>query len=89
MEKMLTRLLYGIIGAFLGFIAGGILAYPIALLITPKGQDAAFAFVFIFALITSQLGMILGPCLAMRILERRKTRQNKQWSLRAAARNSL
>jgi MFS family permease len=78
MKKIFKRFLYGMIGAFLGFISGGILAYLIALLITPKEQDATFAFVFIFALITSQLGMIIGPYLTIGIIERRKTHSEQE-----------
>ncbi len=56
---------------------GSVLAYLIAFFITPKGQDSSLMFIIIFALITSQLGMILGPYLAIRMFERKKDLHNK------------
>ena len=79
-EKILKGLIGGVIGIVLGFFAGGLLAYPIALLITPRGQVTSLAWLFVFALITSQLGMILGPFVVIRILERRN-RTTQKWTI--------
>lgn len=77
MEKILKRLLYGLIGIIAGFFMGGVLAYLIAFFITPKGQDPSLMFIISFALITSQLGMILGPYFVIRMFERKKNLHNK------------
>ncbi len=69
-EHILKRLIYGIVGLILGLFAGGIVAYLIALFVTPKGKDPALIFVLTFALITSQAGMILGPYLTDRFIKK-------------------
>ena len=87
-EKIMRGLIGGVIGIVLGFLAGGILAYPIALLMTPEGQDPSLAWLFVFALITSQLGMILVPYIVIRVFERKKKVHNQMQNIVANAPNS-
>jgi len=73
--KILIRLFFALVGAIIGLLLGGAASYIISLLITPEGQETTLIFIIIFALVTSQIGLILGPYIAIPILN------NTRWRL--------
>ena len=75
MVNHLKRIVFSLVGACLGAAAGGLLTYLIILFLIPERQDQAFIFIVVFALITSQLGMLLGQYFTIRHLEKRDKAQ--------------
>lgn len=71
-KNLSERILYSLVGAFLGLSIGGFLTYLIIFIFIPKEQGAALIFIIVFALITSQLGIILGQYFALKKLEKQK-----------------
>ncbi len=71
MKKILIRITISLLGAFLGLIIGGILTY----LIFPS--DKGLIFLWVFVLITSQIGMIVGSSLSIWYFDKRKNNKKK------------
>lgn len=72
--KILIRLVFALGGVVIGLIIGVIVAWIIAWLITPEEQEPTLMFVIIFAVITSQIGLIFGPYLALPLLNKTRWR---------------